>query len=228
MKKLSKQKNRIPYTAPLKSRASIVSYLTSEQGCREPHDSYYFCFNVKLYKLNLSFDSLLKRWQEVEGSEPIWHNPEYVSALRAKYDSLDETDVSLLFDRATEDAYNTVVEWNKDQNTLLASDSYSYVWGVGTKQHVELSFIGRSNGWLALTNWNGLDFESISIDDLLEWLGELSYSALRTFYKWVRMMEYEFDGENPEREVTYHAAWLFFTQACEEIEKPGVFVGSGI
>jgi hypothetical protein len=208
------------YRVPLKSRLAIAHWLNSQANWETrsyDYNTWLFCFNVKLYALDLSFDHLLERWNrsgEIGADSPLLLDATYVADCRKKYDELYGKDNQRLYDYAVEDASRNVTD----------DDTYNTLW-VDSSIKVTKGFKGRSGGWLVIYKFNGIELtRDLDLTDP----DQIDYKTLRQLYEYIVMMSHDFGEGKPEAEVEYQAAWLFFNHDCEEIPRVVDEVGSHI
>jgi len=206
---------------PLKKRADIAQFLMNRRG-RYYRDFGHlqFCFCVKVYDADLSFDHLLDLHAKSGYAEGKVNDPCWVEEVRQRY---AETDQDHLLEWAIEDSRRLVTD----------SDCFNHLHN-GTPVEVEYSFVGRSGGWIALTKFEGIEMTDPEYlrqvfegsDDKSE--PTMSYQSLRRLYALVRMLEHDLTAEKAESEVEFQAAFNFYCNVCGDIATADVCLGAGI
>ncbi len=190
------------YQTPLRSRRDIVGFIVNATHQR---DSAPFCFNVKVYGVNLEFEHLLDLYREYEGDPIFTHNDDWLKAAKEQFDESEED----LFDWGIEGARDLVTD----------SDCFNHLWD-GTPVDVEYSFEGRSGGWLSLNRFDGVDFTTTTDEDYDTLLMEQDYAWLRRLYQLIVMLKHDLRREAVQAEVEHHAAFDLFVNACASIPQP--------
>lgn len=208
------------YTTPLKKRADIAAYLMNRRSrSYRDHGHLLFCFNVKVYCPDLDFDHLLDLHRQSGYAEGKDSDAYWVEEARQRY---AETDQDNLLEWAIEDAGRLVAD----------SDCYTHLCD-GTQVEAEFAFVGRSGGWTALTEFEGIKMTGPDhLRNLFE-SGEddgdtLSDESLHRIYSLVRMLEYELTQEKAKSEVEFQAAFAYFVNICGDIPTSDVLLGAGI
>jgi hypothetical protein len=179
-----------------KSRASLITWLDSFQGRRWHHEgAFRFCWNVKAYHTDLSFDNLVKRHREAGNSLDV--SERWMNEARELYGENEGN----LWEWGCEDACSTFVGKCRD-------DAYRMLWN-GKSVRTEFQFCGRSGGWLCLES-----FEGIRLDAEID-LSELEYRTLRDLAEIVQFVSHTTEGTKPEQAIETAAAWTFFVNICE-------------
>ena len=108
------------YRAPLRGRDEIIAWLMdpsrpwSRRGGRDytarpfgqHSDGYWpFCFNVKLYRVEMTYDSLLAAYKASQGSKEA-EDAHWLAETRKRF---DDVSTEALFDAGIEDAQRTFV-----------------------------------------------------------------------------------------------------------------------
>lgn len=189
------------YRCPLRKREDIVDYIFSVTSQRTYHGYVYpFCFNVKVPSLDASFDNLLKLYREVNDASFI---DKSIAAARKVYKAID---ISALCDVATTTLRN-----------MIHDDKSAYhILYNGTQVNVTYSFEGRSDGWLSIDEFEGLNFitwdfsKSVLLDSK-----EVGYKKLRKLYSLVVMLEHDLSKESIKIAIEREMAWLFFDLQCD-------------
>lgn len=148
------RKNASPYPTPLRSRKAIVDYVTGKNGWDDrsyDHKHHLFCFNVKIYNFDLSFDNLLKVWGDRgEGNkELLASDTEYVARLRERFDENGNRE-NQLWEWAIETMQRTF--WS-DRDSKPDDDGWNSLFDGSVDVHARFQFHGRSAGWLVLTEF---------------------------------------------------------------------------
>lgn len=196
---------------PLRKRKEIIQHLLEVTDQRSYDGTPYpFCFNVKVYSTDLSFENLLRIMRETESDPPYSHDPKWLAAVQEKYNEVEEH----LFDWGLEDAQAYFVGHGRNEGP---SDGACTLWDGRVCEGVEFSFQGYSSGWLSLDRFESYNFTSREYDikDLLE---EMPYNTLRKLYAFI--LQIKADTKYAKTEVEYQAMSNFFNNACSDIEKP--------
>ena len=197
------------YKMKTRSRAGMIAAIpTLAQRHYDNYDPYHLCFNVKCYSVDLDLPNMLAKWREYEGDPAYTHNPEWLKAVKERYDEHDEH----LFDWGIEDARRHFVDDGPGQ-----SDTFRTLWD-GTEVDVEYAFIGRSGGWLAVTKFEGYRFDErgTSLDEILE---EMDTPTIKKLYQLLLMLKHDTRQEAVKNEVEHQAAFCFFANICSDITK---------
>lgn len=195
------------YKTPLRSREAIVDFCIDAARQRGyDHRPHPFCFNVKAWGTDLSFDHLLEIFRKDVDNYPWLGNEDWLQAAREKFEELDQNDLW---------------EWGREGACGLVTDSdcYNHLWD-GTPVDVEYSFEGRSGGWISLNSFDGVDFTNRDYGDIRELLLEQDYAWLRRFYQLIVMLKHDFTTEAAVSEIEHHAAFCFVENCCHGIPKP--------
>ncbi len=201
------------YSAPLRSRAAIITWIDStfshRGGYNYDHRNWLVCQSVKTHNCDLSFDHLLDVAAErgditVHKGDPVWE-----VAARATYDDSGE---SQLWDWAIEDARRTFNGRKGEHYHIPDDDGFNALYD-GTPVDVEFAFLGRSGGWLVLTHFDG---HELSGDG--EVLTEMPLPTLRRLYRYLVMLRADLTrpGLTPSDRVEDAAAWLVFVNLCDD------------
>lgn len=189
-------------------RAAITDFLVSNfNGHCFDRDYAHFCWNVKLRRLDLSFDNLMAVYRKWEDSRLT--DPATVEKCRQVYDQKHGDDTEGLYEIAVELACEHVVESND------TADSYKTLWFGGDIRPV-LRFGGRSGGWIYLESFNGHNLLDAHEDDIRDVLNEMDWHTLKLLYAFVVMCNADF--ADPDTEVEIQAACQFFGSALNELE----------
>lgn len=196
------------FRTPLRSRLEIADYIFSVTNQRYyDNDAHPFCFDVKLRRLDLSFDHLLKVFKK--------HNPETEitdEVMERAKQCAEEGDI--VYERAVEEAQYHFVGGPKG---MPGSDAYRTVFD-GREFDVKFSFEGRSGGWLSLNCFEGFDFTKADAEywrkvldgEKDEDVEQMDYKTLCNLYAFIVMLKRTTD--QAEKEIEYIAASnIFFT-----------------
>ncbi len=207
------------YAAPLRSKTEIIEYLKSEKywSVRYYRGVFLFCFNVKVYQIDFSFDNLLKILANVECDfdKQKQNDSTWLAAARAVYDEQFKQDYVLenVLNDMCDDVFNT--------------DTYHTLWD-GTQVDVDFEFNGRSGGWLCIS-----EFEGLPVRGTWEEFDEADYAKLLKLYKFIQQCSHDFSCEMVTKEVHYQAAYrlanLFEINDVQTLEQiTAASLGSGI
>jgi hypothetical protein len=242
--------NKLPtgYSLPLRSREEIAQYLVYGKGLpaystRRPradlHEQGLFCFDVKVYDIDTSFDHLFELYKENgHGShEDYWFDPRWQKKARAEHAQIEER----LWEWAFEEA----------RDSVNGEDTWKCLWWFGADAHfeAEYDFVGRSCGWLRLMNWSAMNPRGCSRRwDFTEEDQDYWYQIIRgnphrpggnPFYRWendwgeamtwydvkklyamIRMLEWDFQTDRVQEYVEDAACFRLFATFLEEIPHP--------
>lgn len=198
-----------------RSRKDIIAAILKLTDQRSyDYMPYPFCFNVKMYRVNLDLDNLLAIHKESEDIEKF--DPDWLEKINEKY---EEVSTDQLYDWGLEDARAYFVEWcntDKPCDTMVTTED-------GIKcEGVTYSFEGRSGGWLSLNTFEGYNFNDRN-SDIEETLAEMPFQELRKLYKLISTIAKQVGGNNPEQEVEYQAAFNFFQNYCSDVKADHVY-----
>jgi hypothetical protein len=208
------------YTTPLTARAEIANYLMNRRSrSYQDHGHLLFTFNVKVYSPDLSFAHLLDLHRQSGYGDGHVADAYWVEEARQRH---AETDQDHLIEWALEDAGRLVTD----------SDCYTHLYD-GTAVEVGFAFVGRSGGWIALTEFEGIKmidpehlralFKGDQDDD-----DTLSDESLHRLYALIRMLEHDLTPQKAQAEVEYQAAFAFFVNVCGDIPTSDMLLGAGI
>lgn len=195
-------KKPVYYQTPLRTRKAIVDWIFLNTHQR----NHPFCFNVKVYQVDFSWENLLKLWRKYEGDPVYSHNDDWLRAAKLLFYDLSE---------------NTLWEWAIETACSLFSgdsDSFTSLWD-GTNIDVVYSFEGRSGGWLSVNKFQRHNFTDRSYD-ARETLMEMDYGILRQFYQLIVMLNHDLQREAIRKELEHDAAFTFFANVCAAIPQP--------
>ena len=192
------------YLTPLRKRADIIEQVLSLTNQRSyDYRNHPFCFNVKVYRSDFSFENLLDVYRKSNDDPFYTHDPDWLKAAREEYDGVSHDKI---WTAAQESACDLVTD----------SDSYNHLYN-GTKVDVAYSFEGRSGGWLSLHKFEGYDFTEGDIRDTLT---EMPYNTLRKLYSLITMLAHDWRREAVENEIEFQAAFYVFENVCSDVPKP--------
>lgn len=209
MKTTKRTRTPAHYAAPLRSRKAMTDWLLATFDQRfYDRDHWLLCFNVKLYRLDLSFDHLLdvaaKRGDiTTHKGDPVWE-----AAARAIY----KENEAHLYEWAVDDARGAFYGPMRDDTFRSLYD--------GTPVDTEFGFYGRSGGWLVLESFEGYKLSG----DAAEVFGDMNFATLRLLYRFAVMLcaDLTRPGLTPSARVEDAAAWALFVNLCggDEDELP--------
>lgn len=186
------------------SRESRIQWLTSY--CRHAMGSNYrvgrssgpwfLSWSVKLHGLDLSLENLIKI------HKADYDVPRITSKIRAKHEEVMENDT--LYQWAVEDACSTFVGRGGE---VPDDDAYNTLWN-GDSVSTKFAFLGRSGGWLVMT-----EFEGFVLDTDIEW-DTMSYRTLRGLCE---MAWFVGSHLEPRASVERCAAFTFFKNSCARL-----------
>lgn len=209
------------YKTPLKRRADIAAYLLNRQGrYYRDHGHLLFCFCVKVHDPDLDFDHLLDLYRKSGYGGDTLNDPAWIEEAGQRHAETDQDD---LFQWAIQDAGRLVTE----------SDCFNHLYD-GTPVEVEFAFVGRSGGWIALTEFEGIKMTDPEVlRQVLEGKDEeseptMSYQSLRHLYALVRMLEHDLTQDKAQAETEHQAAFNYFSNLCADIPTADVCLGAGI
>ena len=215
---MSKVKKPDYLKPPLRKREDIINWLLdppdwSHRGWRGD-GSYFYCRNVKLHRVDLSFENLVKRFKEAHGVDSYgFHleDPEFLKLALAAH----EENEGYLLDWGIEDARN---DWRSNRTAddgAPDGDAYSTVWD-GTHVDVRYRFLGRQGGWLVLERYEHEQLDTSHISDLEGFLNDQSYDWLKLFYTYLFEITAFLRRHTPEQRVEEAAAWSLLVNICGE------------
>lgn len=210
------------YETPLTDRKAIADFIFDKTHQRYyDHRSHPFCFNVKCYDYDVSFDHLLALYKEQEGDEKFFKSKEWLAAVKAKYDEIGGEET--VYQWGLEDACRYLVS---GPDGYPDGDTHRTLWD-GTELDVKYSFEGRSGGWLSIVEFEGFkvnrDMGEAEWREVLEGTNdytEMSYETLLKLYALVTHLIHDVRPEAVKSEIEYQAAFNFFENACSDIRKP--------
>lgn len=193
------------YKAPLRSRRAILDFLLNRINRRfYDRRGFLFCFNVKCYSADLSFENLLSvaKEQDIEHLNDVM----FMHEARERFEKHENE----LFNWGVEDARRTFTGREADHYSKPDDDGYNTLWD-GTAVDVEFAFLGRSGGWLCLTH-----FEGTPLADEGD-INSLDYRTLRLLYRYIVMLKADLERSRASRRVEEAAAWAFFANVCGDV-----------
>lgn len=209
------------YSTPLTNRADIAKYLMDRRSrSYRDHGHLLFTFNVKVYSPDLDFDHLLDLHTQSGYGEGHVTDAYWVEEARQRH---AETDQDHLLQWALENAGQLVTD----------SDCYTHLYD-GTPVEVELAFVGRSGGWIAVTEFEGIrltgpeHLRGVFEGDDEDGTPTMSDNTLHRLYAFVRMLEHDLTPDKATSEVEYQAAFAFFCNVCGDIPTSDMCLGSHI
>ena len=199
----TKFKTPAGYVAPLRSRKDILAYLSNSPVTDRRHydgRTYLYCFNVKVYHTDLSFDHLLSlavKAGEVSretAADSVW--------LENAHQEYADTGEQTLWDWAIENC----------QRSVLEDDTHKMLWDGDKTLGVEWEFGGRSSGWLCLAKFEGM---KLSYPEDLQ---DLDFPTLNRLYHFIVQCGHDFRSEAIQAEVEWQAALDLFCNVCADCE----------
>jgi hypothetical protein len=227
---------------PFRKLSKLVAWLLSEHNgwdCRGgrddanyEHHAWLFCFNVKLYHLDLSFDHLLQRYQKAYTSNSYVFDPVWIRGCQRKWrtEIMDMPDCD---DPINPDNYDRPKELLDSQGRLYEQavelTRADFVDQTNQPGDVRYVFYGRSGGWLTLTHFRGIALDCNLRADL-EFATKVNYVDGDPDFvtsDWIRQLSVRLlsarSFANPASacaEVEYQAAWSFFGNICDDVVSP--------
>lgn len=171
----------------------------SEQYSNGP---WLFCWNVKLYGIDLDFDNLLQKFVSSGNSTP---GPKFVEEARELHERFNHEE---LLNLGIEDASRTFV--GRDGDTP-DDDAYNMLWD-GSAVDTRFSFMGRSAGCLVMTMFQGHMLNS-SFDP-----NAIDYKTLRGLSEMVYFVDRNIRGKACQL-VEEQVAFNFFVNICHSIKE---------
>ena len=203
------------YKMKARSRAGIVAEivkLTEHRMCF--NDPYYLCFNVKVYEsVDLSLPTLLNLWRNYEGDNLHTHNAEWLREVKEKFEEIGD---QKLFDWGIEECRSSYI--GRYHSGIPESDAVRTLWN-GTELNVKYNFVGRSGGWLAIAEFEGLQLDRPQ-GDLENILNDTDFGTLQNLYQLVLQIKHDTRTEAILSEIAHQAAFQFFANACADITQP--------
>ena len=201
-------KIKIPeyYKIKTRSREGMIAHLVANCGYHGYHqEGSPLAWCVKVHSVNFDFRNL---WPMI-----LEHAPndaqEFKGGLETVWDEWieDQGNASRIWEASLDDAQRNVTD----------CDCYKDLWD-GTKVDAELSFTGRSGGYLILTSFlSKYSFRNwMDDDDFADELREWSYEDLCKLYKYCLMMDHDLTPEKASREVEYQGAFYAWQVVLEE------------
>ena len=223
-----KIKRPAKYSLPLRSRRDIETYLTTEQGnfVSRGFDSeghFLFCFNVKIQKIDFSFDAFLAAMREYEQNIPTRTDDPYWDWRYCR--DCCERYTALFGSEDMGEINNGISSTWSDYVFQAARDHFidqSHILFSGKEVKCEFTFLGRESGWMVLKR-----FEGIPMDGPEAVIG-MEYQQLRRLYELVVMLGADYHhGKAAKQAVMMIAVSHFFGDNCNDIPKPAQRVLAG-
>ncbi len=162
-----------PYKFGARSRKVMIEYITDRgRYCNNYNERFPLAWNVKTYKAD---------WQHPKGDYALDESLDDAWQKEMGSDAYFEVFV-----------YENVCHYYLNDWTSYPGDDQGY-W--------KFDFVGRSGGWLALTHWRGVKFSGMDKADFAEWLNELIFDDLRSFYRGIVCANDEFTQDNASKNV---------------------------
>lgn len=179
----------------------LVGSCDHRGGRNYNNKQWLFCFDVRLHGIKTDFDRLLQRHRESATTDDAALAASHIDACRRYYEKLEEQAREFLVENAVESAkavYETQEAWTVPK----------------LKRPVSLGFefMGRSGGWLILTQFDG-----ITLVDNHGWLHEVSDNFLRRLYATVNMLR-GYLADPCARVETEMAFMLFYCLSADALE----------
>jgi len=196
------KKNRIDWMEGLCSHRGGRDYefRDSELG-QHSTGTWLFCWNVKLYGVDLSFDNLVRAFKR-SGHGDLSEG--FLKEAMAVYEGI---------------SHETLIEWGANdaarsfcggRDYAPDDDAYSMLWD-GSPVRTRFAFMGRSAGWLVMTS-----FEEILLTTDTDLHAE-SYRTIRGLSEMVWFVDRCVRGKACET-VENNAAFSLFVNCCSDIE----------
>lgn len=248
------------YTRPLRKREEIASYLaygTGQPGYSTRHtyngghgDWGLFCFDVKVYDLDLSLEHLLELYVANGHStaEEYWSDERWLDQARQEYATISDG-----YGWGEEALSNIAIE--EARETVNDQDTWKCLWWFGEDASFDAKydFLGRSGGHMRLATWwstpqrdQKADWPRLwdftdgdketwyhrflgnphpkgtkAHDDWFDtWGYSFSWDELRKLYATIRMLEWDFQREKVKAHVEDAACFRLFASYLEEIPDP--------
>lgn len=199
--------NKSPYSFPARSRKAMIEEIVDNtnshiSGPYARDGRYPVVFNVKVYTSDFRF---VKLFQPTVPGQPAYDYALELATEELKRQYADfaerqygELDLANLFNWSLEDTQRSVTE----------DDGFRMVWDEDGPV-AELTFCGRSSGYIAIESFDGLQVSGLNEDELRDALQEVDFTFLRRFYKYVRQCMVDFTQDKAVQEVEYQAAFNF-------------------
>lgn len=243
------------YSLPLRSREQIAQYLvygkdvpaySTRRPRAEMHEMGLFCFDVKVYDLDTSFENLFSLYAANGHGTPedYWSDKRWQEQARAAYEEI--TDGYYHGEYAL-----TEIGIEEARETVNDQDTWKCLWWFGKDAYIDATydFVGRSGGWLRLTNWCAMhptDYSrrwDFTQEDQDYWYavirgnpnrsgtkayegweyeyGEsMDWYEVKKLYATVRMLEWDFQRGHVREYVEDAACFRLFSSYLEEIPDP--------
>ena len=222
-------KRKCPYTYPHRSRKDKVQYICSIGGYSNRFCRYPISFIVSVYMADLSFDHL---WSVLAES------PEFYAGVLPEKEVLKQKALQA-FEYYGERLWEIAAQNAVD--SFFDSDAKDFLYD-GTQVAVSLALEGRGGKHLVMTEFEGMNLDKLSEEDLevlltsqtgVEW-GELHYGytllkncewevptdTVNRLYKYCREAEIDFTSRKASDELEYQAVFLLYSH-IETMEADG-------
>jgi hypothetical protein len=187
-----------------KELTKAILLTATSKRCYQSDEFHPFCFNVKLYRVDLSFDTLFRRYQETNRVKAGDLDPKWIEKVRMLH---EETNQESLYDVTVENLCRLYSDPHdpEDKEVELSNK---------VKVKVGYNFVGRTGGWLSITSLNGNPFVGC---DAQEACDALSFQDLRRL--WRLVMDTEKEVANRMRMVENEASFIFFDHMLGDAEE---------
>lgn len=177
----------------MKKKKEIIEFLEGHAS----HDGY-LAWNVKARTPNLDFEHLLETYRNsghYASDEKYLDDPEWRREARELHDA--------------EQLCNIAIE---EAQAYIAGEIW---WELPSGRQVEANFefTGRSNDWIVLTYFEGVDCHRPS---WREW----GFPTLRKLANLVEHLDGEFTQSKAEAEIERRAAYFFVDEICAGLSRP--------
>jgi|694.fasta_scaffold03312_12 hypothetical protein len=189
------------YATPLKRKDHIVGFIGHHTTARSyDYQNHPFCFNVKLRGGANDFDTLLQIYRDDQADMKLISNEEKIRKQELW---------------RSQDTQNSMWEYAIECMRSDVDHSYMYLWD-GPKVNVQISFEGRSGGWLSINEFDGVNFNRRDYHNSVRemFLMDQDYQWLRRFYQLVVMLIHDTKKENLKSGFDYHCAQYLFGSFC--------------
>ena len=175
------------------SRHVMIDYITDTDSRSYHYTNYPLVWNVKAYPdLDLDLDAF-REWQK-ENSE---------------LSDLADAEKRGFVERAHKENEYELFQWGLDaaRNTLDDSDALTATRFSAEVFSVDATFVGRSGGYFALTNFDGVKLDGVSTDELKEILEEFDNLTLFRWTMYNVELTHCMTRKAATDEVQYQAFW---------------------